>query len=225
MTPGLIKDGFAQAAELDIPGFLNVMARELRKVANEELDNQIRLGNNVFTTTVDFKPVSSRSAIAKAMRSVRINFPLSQVDLALAVMKHELERKIRSKTEQRTGNLVNSVRIFYGGNDKATREVSNVSEIKTFVPGDFVALYAAADYAGFANYRVAAKNNGRGFVGDAAKRIRSIIRQKKTSAGLSIYAQHSKRIANLIGGEAARLKYGVPTIYIKFKKQEYRRTQ
>ena len=111
------------------------------------------------------------------MRSVRINFPLSQVDLALSVMKHELERKIRSKTEQKTGTLVNSVRIFYGGNDKPTREVSNVREIERFVVGDFVALYAAADYAAYANYKVAAKNNGRGFVGDAAKRIRAIIRQ------------------------------------------------
>jgi hypothetical protein len=224
MTPGLLQDGFAKAAEIDIPGFLNIMARELRRVANEELDNQIRLDNNVFTTTVDFKPVNSRSAISRAMRSVRINFPLSAVELALAVMKRELERKIRSKTEQRTGNLVNSVRIWYGGNDKSTREVSNVREIEKFVPGDFVILYAAADYAAYANYRVAAKNQGRGFVGSAAKRIRSIIRQKKTSAGLSIYAQHSKRIANLIGGGAAKLKYGVPVIYIKFKRQEYRRT-
>lgn len=224
MTPGLLQDGFAKAAELDIPAFLNVMARELRKVANEELDNQIRLGNNVFTTAVDGKAANSRAAIAQARRLVRINFPLSAVDLALAVMKRELERKIRSTTEQRTGTLVNSVRIFYGGNDKATKEVSEVSDIPTFVPGDFVCLYAAADYAGFANYRVADKNNGRGFVGSAAKRIRSIIRQKKTSAGLSIYAQHSKRIANLIGGEAAKLKYGVPVVYIKFKRQEYRRT-
>ena len=34
-TQGLLKDGFAQAAEIDIREFLNVMARELRKVAND----------------------------------------------------------------------------------------------------------------------------------------------------------------------------------------------
>ncbi|MFZ9372059.1 MAG: hypothetical protein ACO25M_09330 [Limnohabitans sp.] len=217
----LAHNGFAQAAEIDIPQFLDFMAKKLQETANEELDNQIRLGQTVFTTAVDGRAVSSRAAIASAKRNVRINFPLSQVDLALAIMQRELERAIAQTTTRRTGKLEGSVRVWYGGNDKPTREVTGTSEIEEFLPGDFVVLYAAAPYAAYVNYAVA-KSKGKGFVGRAAQRIRSAIRQKKTSAGLSIYAQHSKRIANMIGGEATKLDYGVPVIYIKWRKQEYR---
>lgn len=217
----LTRDGFTEASTIDIREMFTQMRVALHEESNKELDEQISIGNNVYTVAIDGRAASGRSAIQSALKSVRLNFPLVAVDVALAVMKRELENAIRKTTKTRTGKLFSSVRLWYGGNDKPIREVTSTAEIAEFVPGDFVVMYPVIEYGVYVNTAVS-QATGTGFMGRAAKRIRSIIRQKKTSAGLSIYIQHSMRIAKIVGGDAAQAKYGVPVMYVKWKKSEFR---
>ena len=193
----------------------------LREEANSELDQQIEIGNNVFTTSVDGRAAQSRTAISRAMKNVRINFPLVAVDLALAVMKQAMRQAIVKTTRVRTGKLSSNIRMFYGGDKKHTIEVTNTAEIKEFLPGDYVVLYPVTDYATFANMRVS-ERTGQGFMRRAAASVRRTIKQKKTSGGLAIYVKHSRRMAQYVGGDAVKARYGVPVLYVKWKAQEIR---
>jgi hypothetical protein len=224
MSGGLKVDGFQQAATISLKEFIEFAEQVLHTTANVELDKQIQLGNDVYTTFIDGRPAVGRSAIPTAKYKVRFNFLQAAITLAIDIMRQELEGAIRRTTIKRTGHLSSVIHVYYGFATGGFRKVTNVKEITDFKLGDYIALVPETEYAGIVNHWVA-KNSKTGFMGRAARRIRTKIggSTARGAVGINVTARFSMSLADRLvtGSKKLKGKGGLPYIRIGLKPQKY----
>jgi hypothetical protein len=210
---------------------LNQAQKQFHKIALDALEVQVALGNNVYSTTVDGRPVSGKEMVHTATKRIQFNFPLRTIELAIEIMKQALQTEIGLRAID-TGNMRSSVRMWYGGNGKPPREVTGTSEIKDFEIGDYVMLVPDIFYYPFSNSYVK-KKTGKGFMARTSIRIRRALRLTKKTAGLSIAVGRSRAVASHMNvpeakGEKKKGTFpgtaiaGVPVIYLRWKTNQYR---
>lgn len=221
---GLKSDGFYQVQKITIPEYIRFAQQLLRTTAEVELNKQIALGNDTYVTIIDGRQASGRADIARAQTKVRFNFLAAALEIAIGIMRRELEGAIMKSTFLHTGKLVSSVKVYWGKRDGSFKEVTNINTITKFSVGDYIAVVPEVEYAGIVNHWVKL-NDGIGFMGRAARRIRSQIGQPRARAGvgLSVTARFSMALANRLvkGSPKLKGKGGLPYIRIALKSTDF----
>jgi hypothetical protein len=238
-----VSNDFHALAEVDIPEFFGAVRFALKTWTDEELDEQISLGNDQYTVMVDGSVRPSRTDFALVQKTIRIDFLRSAVDLAIAEMKRLFATEIRNfvvstgaprvtlrgipslRLDSNVGSeLVTNIRVWHGSKDGGVTEVTNSSEIKQFQVGDYVMMTPATNLVWLANSPLLRfKDSSRkGFLGKAAASIRRKMRITKSSSSISVQAGFSRQIASVMGltvensGRNALL-YGQPVLYIRVR--------
>ncbi len=161
-----------------------------RAWANELLNARLAGPNkgDVYTVTVDGQPMPGREAIVGAERSVVIRFVQATVDFAVRILSDELSSAINvaaspDRWVQRS-QIAASVMLFYNGN-----HISKSTEIKNFKPGDYIMVVPSHINQAYGN---AKRYGATGYMGRAARRIRSKLKITKGGSALTVYAGRSK---------------------------------
>lgn len=238
-----MSNDFSALAEVDIPEFFGAVRFALKSWTDEELDEQISLGNDKYVMLVDGSVRQNRADFALVQKTIRIDFLRSAVDLAIAELKRLFATEIRnfvvsSGAPRITlrggpslrldssigGELVSNIRVWHGKADGAITEVTSSSEIKQFEVGDYVMMTPSTNLVWLANSPLLRfKDSSRkGFLGKAAASIRRKMRITKSSSSISVQAGFSRQIASVMGltvensGRNALL-YGQPVLYIRIR--------
>jgi hypothetical protein len=237
------------SAEFKANTFFDVELRKLleqtaypyfRAWSNKLLDDRLAGPNKdePYTVTIDNAPAAGREAIDLATKSVRINFVQSTVNLAADILITEMQRAIGDRTPPwyASKNLSTQVLLFYGKRDGGVTRLNSSSEIKTFLPGDFVMVVPDSPYQAYANTSGKGPAGGGkkhgfgGFMGLAARRIRSrlAIGSKRTSA-LFIGAVRSRAVYRNLGPTdngrpVTKPNWGAWCIIVRYNKSTVFRT-
>jgi hypothetical protein len=189
-------------AEVTIKGDVPNVARDIelameqtvypyfRNWTNELLDAALAgpAKGSPYTVTVDGVAVPGREYIASARRQVDVRFIQGTVEVAVRILKEELEAAIKVASGTRPwlkrDQIAASVMLFYNGNP-----ISSSTEIKDFLPGDYVMAVPSHINQAYAN---ASKYGAKGYMGRAARRLRTKLRITKGGSALSLTAGRSK---------------------------------
>lgn len=175
-----------------------------RTWANQLLDARLAGPNksDVYTVSVDNVAVPGREYIKYATKNVTVRFIQATVDFAVRILAEELKAAITAfagtgvgpvesgkkpgKPWIRKDQIAQSVMLFYNG-----KRISASTEIKNFLPGDYIMVVPSHIEQAYAN---AKKYGAKGYMGKAARRIRTKLRITKGGAGsaLSLGAFRSK---------------------------------
>jgi hypothetical protein len=189
-----------------------------RQWANDLLDLRLAGPNkgDVYTVTVDRAAVPGREYIASAKREVTVRFIHATISLALNILAQEMAAAIDAAASPRSwirrGEIRSNILIFYNGS-----RVSASTEIKQFVPGDYIQLIPSHINQAYAN---ASKFGATGYMGRAARRLRSKLRINKRDSALTLFAGRSRAAWNAIkenGQHMTKPEWGAWAITLRLR--------
>lgn len=161
-----------------------------RAWANELLDARIAGPNkgDPYTVNVDGQPVSDRRGINHATRKVVVRFIQATIDLAVAILAQELRSSIIAAASPmksiKREEIARNVLLFYNGN-----RISDSAKITEFSPGDYIMVVPSYITQAYGNTK---KYGAQGYMGRAARRLRTKLRINKRDSGLTLFAGRSR---------------------------------
>lgn len=220
-TPDLV---FKDVAIKDIPRFMDEVRQMMVDEANLNLDEQIDLGNSMYTTLVDSRAVPGRNYIGKARKSIKFNFLAGAVDLAIGIMARMLHLSIKLKVKNARPELHSDFTVMYGNKKDGYKRINTYADLEEFQPGDVVMIYPNVDYQVYLNY-YATQRTKRGFFGEAARRIRSRIRQKVGTGNIMVFATRTRGLPSHLLPKT-QASWGPASIsgwviIVKYRKQQF----
>lgn len=192
-----------------------------RQWANDLLDARLAGPNkgDVYTVTVDGVAVPGREGINGAKRSVQVRFIQATVALAIKILKQELQNSIRRSASPRSWiereSIALKVMVFYNGS-----LISESAEIKDFKPGDYIQVVPSYVTQAYGN---ATKFGANGYMGRAARRLRTKLRITKRDSALTLFAGRSRKAWEMIrnpdtGKHMTKPEWGAWALTLRYRK-------
>ena len=182
----------------------------LQQITIEESEQQEKIGNNPSALYVDNRDTKP---LKEAFYRTEVLFGSELQRRAIAAIEIELRKFINRETTPETGQL-EAVPItwmwFYVDKPKGTAVRRDPSTIKQMTLGQALIIAPGVPYASMVN-RFAAKQSGMGFMGRAAKRLRSM-RDFKSWNVRAFYSRRSPLVH-----PQERWSHGTPCIAISPK--------
>lgn len=168
-----------------------------------------------YTVTVDRVAVPGREAISTARSQVTVRFINATVKMALGILSDYLKAAIRSSAGYDNEKIAARVLVFYNG-----QEIGPSATIDSFNPGDYIMLVPSYITQAYANTKRRGATTP-GYMGKAARRIRTKLRINKRDSALTVFAGRSRaawsKIVDKDGNHMSRPSWGAWAITLRYK--------
>jgi hypothetical protein len=236
-----LTDAFNHAYEKAVVPFF-------RQWAGDAVDYYVDKNKDAaFTLEIDGVNATTLSAVrTMARKRVRVNFLQATIELALSELRSVMAGAMSSRALTSLGGLStrkeelmseSEIAMFYSEEKGSWRQIYSSADVKNFKPGDAISLlpmFFTQAYANVKNPQSTPRElkqpaNGGGYVGLAARRIRSKMQYRKSTSSLIVRAQRSRKALMYLNArrpaDATPITHpgwGVWTIMILYKPTTYR---
>lgn len=192
-----------------------------RQWANDLLDERIAGPNkgDIYTVSVDGVAVPGREGIDSAKRVIVIRFVHATVRLAVSVLQKEMRAAIASYASPREwirrSEIEANVLLFFNG-----QRINAATDIKDFMPGDYIQVVPSHINQAYGN---ASKFGANGYMGKAARRLRTKLRITKRDSALTLFAGRSRKAWEMIkdtrtGRHMTKPEWGAWALTLRYRK-------
>lgn len=206
-----IRANVIRALETDVYPYFRQFAKE---IVNE---NVAKRPGQPYAISVDSKLVNSIEGIGLAKKEVQVVWIREAVKLAVReyanILKGSAWKHVANWRTELQSEIPREVRVFYGGRDKATREISSANDIKEFTGDDFIMITTSSPWQTYLNTKGKAKKSHRvhplkkdvvghkgGYFGLAARRVKTLLgARRKAGSAIWVGAVRSQAVLQEIG--------------------------
>lgn len=191
--------------------------RWAKAIAEEEVKKRKGL---TYAVAVDGYLVPSLDSISLATREVQVVWVQEIVKLAVAEYSNILQRSAVNRAasgrywdQSKRDQIPKSIKVFYGGRKRVTREITSVNDISEFGVDDFIMITSSSPWQQYLNTKGKKDKSHRvkpltqdlpghkgGYFGLAARRIKNLLgANRKTASAVWVGAVRSRAVLEAIG--------------------------